>query len=175
VENRIAHRIAVAAAALVVAVTAPLTAPGVALAEPVEPQAGTPCASALDGALTQLLNYAIRVTTYLQCRNQPGVGFQWQVFDDPYPHSDRWLSFGPKLILHGEGQRNREIDSGDWIGTPQDPSSQCKAEQVTVVSAGTVGAPQASTGEPGQPLKLKLQPLLFTVELGGYCLWERVQ
>lgn len=153
----------------------PLAVPTEALAEPVVPQAGTPCTQNLDGALTQLLNYTTRVTTYLQCKNQPGVGYQWQVYDSPYPSSDRWLSFGPKLILHGEGQRNREIDSGEWMATPQDATSQCKAEQVAVVSAGTVGAPQVSTSEPGQPMKFTLQPLLFTVELSGNCLWEKVQ
>ena len=139
------------------------------------PQADTLCAQNVDGALTQLLDYTTYVTTYLQCRNQPGVGYQWQVFDDAYPSSGRWLSFGPKLVLHGAGQPNREIDSGDWVGSPQDASSQCRAEQVAVVSAGTVGPTQVSTGQPGQPLKLQLPPLLFTIELSGYCLWEKVQ
>ena len=166
---------AVAAAAFVVSAPSALATLPVASAEPPVPQADTPCAQNLDGALTQLLNYTMRVTTYLECRNQPGVGYRWQVFDDPYPSSDRWLSFGPKLVLHGEGQRNREINSGDWLGTPQDSTSQCKAEQVAVVSAGTVGAPQVSTGEPGQPLKLQVLPLLFTIELSGYCLWETAQ
>ena len=162
------------AAALVVAAIVPLVAPAVASAEPVTPQADTPCAQNLDGALAQLLNYATYVTTYLECRNEPGVGYRWRVFDSPYPSSDRWLSFGPKVILHGEGQRNREIDSGDWVAYPQDSTSQCSAEQVAVVSAGTVGSPQVSTGEPGQPLKLQVLPLLFTIELSGYCLWQKV-
>ena len=167
------RKTAVAATALFVSVTSALATPPTARAEPPVPQADTPCAQNLEGALTQLLNYTTRVTTYLECRNQPGVGYRWQVFDGPYPSSDRWLSFGPKLILHGEGQRNREIDSGDWIGTPQDSSSQCKAAQIAVVSAGTVGPEQVSTGEAGQPLKLQLQPLLFTVELSGFCLWAK--
>lgn len=175
-DKAVTTRKTVAATAMAAAVTVlPLVAPTDALAEPVVPQAGTPCAQNLDGALTQLLNYTARVTTYLQCKNQPAAGYQWQVFDSPYPKSDKWLSFGPKLILHGEGQANREIDSGDWVGTPQDATSQCKAEQVAVVSVGTVGAPQVSTSEPGQPLKLTLQPLLFTVELSGNCLWEKAQ
>lgn len=167
------RKTAVAATALFVSVTSALATPPTARAEPPVPQADTPCAQNLEGALTQLLNYTTRVTTYLECRNQPGAGYRWQVFDGPYPSSDRWLSFGPKLILHGEGQRNREIDSGDWIGTPQDSSSQCKAAQIAVVSAGTVGPEQVSTGEAGQPLKLQLQPLLFTVELSGFCLWAK--
>jgi hypothetical protein len=167
--------VAVAATALVVAATAPLVAPAVVSADPAAPQAGTQCAQNLDGALTQLLNYTTYVTTYLECRNQPGVGYRWQVFTSPYPSSDRWLTYGTKSILHGEGQPNREINSGDWIAYPQDSSSQCNAQQVAVVSAGTVGTPQVSTGEPGKPLKLRVSPLLFTIELSGYCLWQKVQ
>jgi hypothetical protein len=30
-----------------------------------------------------------------------------------------------------------------------------------------------STGEPGQPLNLRLPPLLFTIELSGHCLWQK--
>ncbi len=162
-----------AATALVVAAGAPFATPVGASAEPATPQANTECAATHDGALTQLLDYTTHVTTYLQCRNQRGVGYRWQVFDSPYPTSDRWLSFGPKLILHGEGQRNREIDSGDWIGYPQDSGSWCAAQQQAVVSAGTVSTPLVSTGEPGQQLQLKILPLLFTIELSGYCLWQK--
>ena len=54
----------------------------------------------------------------------------------PYPNSDRWLTYGPTLTLHGEGQRNREIDSGDWIGSPQDPDGRCTAEQVAIATPG---------------------------------------
>ena len=169
------QRTAMAVTALVVAATAPLVAPAVVSAEPAAPQAGTQCAQNLNGALTQLLNYTTRVTTYLQCRGQPGVGYQWQVFDSPYPSSDRWLSFGPKLILHGEGQQNREIDSGDWIADPQDSTSECNAQQLAVVSAGKLTPPQISTGEAGQPLNLRVLPELFTIEMSGNCLWQKVQ
>ncbi len=169
------QRRAIAATALIVAGFAPLVVSAVASAEPAAPQADTECAPNLDGALTQLLNYTTSVTTFLECRNQPGVGYRWQLFDSPYPTSDRWLSYGPKLILHGEGQRNREIDSGDWIAYPQDSASRCNAEQVAVVSTGGVTPPQVSTGEPGQPLELQLVSLLFTVELSGNCLWQKVE
>ena len=77
------------------------------------------------------------------------------------------------LTLHGEGQRNREIDSGDWIGFPQEPGSRCNAEQVAIAATGGLSPPQVSTGAPGQPLRLRLQPLLFTVELNGNCLWQK--
>ena len=66
-----------------------------------------------------------------------------------------------------EGVRNREIDSGDWIAHPQDSGSRCKAEQVAVIAAGTLGPPQVSTGEPGSRQKLRLLPLLFNLELSG--------
>jgi hypothetical protein len=168
------HR-TVAAITVAVAAAAPLAAPPAVSADPAVPQADAPCAQNVGGALTQLLNYTTRVTTYLQCRAQAGGDYRWQLFDSPYPHSDRWLGYGPKLILHGEGQANREIDSGDWVAYPQDAASQCGAQQVVVVSAGKVGPPQMSTGEPGQPLKLRLLPLLFTIEMSGYCLWQKEQ
>jgi len=165
----------VAAAALVLTAGAPVVAAqGIASAEPAAPQADTQCAENLGGALTQLLNYSTYVTTYLECRNVAGGGFRWQVFDSPYPSSDRWVSYGPKLILHGEGQRNREIDSGDWIAYPQASGTQCSATQTAVVTGGTVTSPQVSTSEPGQPLKLQVLPLLFTIEMSGECLWQKV-
>jgi hypothetical protein len=160
---------AVAAAALVVAATAPFALPAVVAATPATPQPNTPCSENLGGALTQLPD----LMTLLQCRSLPGLGYQWQVFDDPYPNSDRWLTYGPTLTLHGEGQRNREINSGDWTAYPQDPDASCTAQQLAVVDAGELGAPQLSTGEPGQPLRFQVLPLLFTVEMSGYCLWQK--
>ena len=157
---------AMAVTAMVVAATAALFVPAVANAEPVVPQPDTPCAEKIAGALTKLPDYK----TVLECRNH-----RWQTFDSPFPNSDRWLSYGPELTLSGEGMRNREIDSGDWIAYPQDSASQCKAEQVVVVSAGKVGPPQVSTGESGQPLELRVMPLLFNIELSGNCLWQKVE
>jgi len=139
-------------------------APAIAHAEPDAPQPDTPCAGNLDAALTQLPD----LTTLVRC--EAGA---WRVFDDPYPRGDVWLTYGPEATLHGEAQRNREIDSGEWIGYPQDPGSRCVAEQVAIADTGSLGPPEASTGEPGQPLALHLKPLLFTVELGGHCLWQR--
>ena len=158
-------------AALVVAFTAPVAIPAVASAEPAVPQQDSQCSENLAGALTQLPD----LRTLLECRSQPGLGYRWQLFDSPYPNSDRWLTYGPTLTLHGEGQRNREINSGDWIGYPQDGGTQCVAGQVAVVSAGELGPPQVSTGKPGQPLQFQVLPLLFTVELSGYCLWQKAE
>jgi hypothetical protein len=163
------QRMAVGVTVLVV--TAGLFAPAFAHAEPVVPQPNTQCSENLAGALTQLPD----LTTLLECRNQPGLGYRWQIFDSPYPNSDRWLTYGPKLTLHGEGQPNREINSGDWIGYPQDSDSRCTAEQLVIASAGGLSPPQVSTGEPGLSLKFRAQPLLFTVELSGNCLWRKVQ
>jgi hypothetical protein len=139
-----------------------LSAPAVVHAEPLVPQPDTACSTDLAGALTQLQD----LTTLLVCDGR------WRLSDDPYPNSGRWLTYGPTLTLHGEAQRNREIDSGDWTGYPQDPDGRCTAEQVALASEGP-GPPQGSTGEPGQPLRLRLQPLLFTVELSGFCLWQK--
>lgn len=151
----------VAAASALLVLAGP---PSMAHAEPVVPQVNTPCADSLDAALTQLPD----LTTVLVCK-----GGRWLIFDDPYPTSDRWLTYGPEATLHGEAQRNREIDSGEWVGFPQEPGGRCTAEQVAIADTGSLGQPQISTGEPGQPLALSLRPLLFTVELGGYCLWQR--
>jgi hypothetical protein len=75
------------------------------------------------------------------------------------------------MKLHGEGIRNTNLPSGDWIAVPQDADTQCTAVQVAVVSAGVVGAPQTVTGEKGQPLAFKVPPRLFSIQMTGYCLW----
>ncbi|HEX2213653.1 MAG TPA: hypothetical protein VHH12_09435 [Mycobacterium sp.] len=139
--------------------------PVVAGAQTVAPQPGTTCAANLAGALTQLPD----LTTLLRCDDRR----VWRVVDDPYPHSDRWFTYGPTLTLHGEGQRNREIDSGPWTGYPQDDGSRCRASSAAIADAGGLTPPQDRVGEPGQPLRLDLPPLLFTIELSGYCLWQQ--
>src|SRR5690349_10879362 len=108
-------RIAVTAAALMVVVGMVVDAPRV-VAEPIAPQQDTPCSVDLSGALTQLPDQK----TVLQCQSRQGE-FRWQGSSTPYPKSDRWLTYGPALTLHGEGQPNREVDSGDWNAYPQDP------------------------------------------------------
>lgn len=139
--------------------------PAVAHAEIVAPQPDTPCPRDLAGTLTQLSD----LTTLLRCDD----GQVWRIVDDPYPHSDRWFTYGPTLTLHGEGQRNREIDSGEWTGYPQDDASRCSARPAAIAATGGVTPPQDLVGEPGLPLRLKLPPLLFTVKLSGHCLWQR--
>ena len=158
-------RMSAGAAVVAIAVVA---AP-VASAAPV-PQPGASCSHALADAMTQLPD----LTTFLQCRQQGGES-RWQSPDSPYPKSDRWLTYGPALTLHGEGQRNREIDSGKWIGYPQASDTQCKAAQLDNTAEGERTPPQIAVGEAGQPLTLQLLPMLFTVELRGYCLWQKVQ
>jgi len=148
-----------------------LTGSPTAAAEPVAPQHGAPCSQAVAGALTRLPD----LMTVLQCTDQRSGEYRWQTFDSPYPKSDRWLTYGPQLTLGGEGQRNREIDSGDWIAYPQTSDTQCRAAQLDLTGEGERTPPQVSTAEPGQPLKLRVLPLLFNVELQGYCLWQKVQ
>jgi hypothetical protein len=147
----------------VVAACAGVLAAPTAHAEPAVPQVNSVCHANLAGAYTQLPD----LTTWLECSHS------WQVVDDPYPKSDRWFTYGPVLTLHGEAQRNREIDSGDWIAEPQDAASGCVATQTRVVEAGGVGPPEVSSGRPGQPLTMRLRPMLFTVELSGHCLWQK--
>ncbi|MCW2688103.1 MAG: Uncharacterized protein JWR37_2993 [Mycobacterium sp.] len=166
------QRIAVAVAAMVVAATALLSAPACAHAappaEPVVPQVDGPCSEKLADALTKLPDGK----TVLECLS-PSGGYQWKPFASPYPNSDRWLSYGPGLRLHGQGKRNPEIMSGQWVGSPLDPSSQCSVEQVAVVSAGKVGPPQLSTGKPGQPFEFEVLPVVFDITLTGNCLWQK--
>jgi hypothetical protein len=165
------HRTVVAVAGVVAAASAALPAGTVAHAEPAAPQPGGQCSENLNGALTQLPD----LQTLLECRSLPGLGYQWQAFDSPYPNSDRWLTYGPTLTLHGEGQRNREINSGDWTAYPQDLESRCTANQLAVITAGELSEPQVSTGVRGQPLRFSVVPLMFTIELSGNCLWQKVE
>ncbi len=164
-------KMAAGVAAVAVSAATTLIAPPLVTAEPAAPQPGTPCSESIAGALTQLPD----LMTVLQCGDQHSGEYRWQTFDYPYPNSDRWLTYGPQLTLHGEGQRNREIDSGDWIAYPQTSDGQCKAAQLDLRGEGERSQPQVSTGEPGQPLKIRVLPLLFTVELTGYCLWQKVR
>jgi hypothetical protein len=147
-----------------VAVLGVLAGSATAHADPVTPGLDTACAPNTAGAFTRLPDDV----TVVECS-----GGRWRAVEDPYPHSDRWLTYGPTLTLHGEGQRNREIDSGDWTGYPLQPGGQCTVQQMSIAEAGGTTPPEVSTGEPDQPLRLQLRPLLFTVVLGGSCLWQQ--
>jgi hypothetical protein len=136
--------------------------PVVAHAAPAPPQPGAGCAPAVDRALSHAAD-----DTVVQCS-----GGRWQVYDNPYPSGDRWFSDGNGLDLHGQGMRNPEMLSGPWTGIPQDPAARCRAEQTAVVSAGEVGAPQVAEGEPGQPLRFDVLPVMFSIHLSGDCLWQ---
>ena len=148
----------------VASLTAALWSPTVATADPVSPQPDTPCASNLSDVMT----WPPGAKMPLVCRAQ-----QWQLVATPQPPNDRWLSFGPPIMLHGEGLRNPDVASGNWTATPQDSSSQCRAEQQAVVGPGVVGASQVSEGKPGQPLSFQVLSRLFSIEMSGYCLWTR--
>jgi hypothetical protein len=157
-------KLRMAVATALAAAAAPVSGTATGNAEPLAPQPDTPCAASVEGALTELPDGA----TVLQCR-----AGRWQQFTDPYPASDRWLTYGPTLMLHGQGRRNPELKSGNWTAYPQDPGSACRAEQTAVVRAGVVGPPQVSTGEPGQPLQFTVLPSLFSIEMSGNCLWQK--
>jgi hypothetical protein len=136
----------------------------VAYADPVVPQTDAPCSADLSGVMT----WPQGAKMPLVCTNQ-----QWQSVTTPQPPGDRWLSYGPPMLLHGEGMRNPSVKSGDWNATPQDPNTQCRAEQQVVAGPGVVGPAQVAQGNEGQPLQLALQPRLFSVQMSGYCLWSR--
>lgn len=138
---------------------------------PVPPQAGASCTGDLDGALTALpkpVDDLSNKRNLLQCSNGT-----WEPFLDPYPSSDRWLSTGPAVVLHGQGRRNPEVKAGVWTATPVTAEAQCSAERVDVVSAGRTSAPETFSADPGQPLTLDVSDHLFTVAFSGYCLWQR--
>jgi hypothetical protein len=151
--------------ATALATLALLLSPAIATADPVVPQPDTSCPSDYADVMTLPSGTSMP----LLCE-----GGQWQTVTTPQPPSDRWLSFGPTMTLHGEGRRNPDVTSGGWTATPQDSTSRCRAEQSTVVSPGVVSPPQVTEGKPGQPLDVQLAPRLFDLQLSGYCLWERI-
>ena len=110
----------------------------------------------------------------LVCQQQANEDYQWGIVTSDYPSSDRWLTYGPQLTLRGEGTRNYNLRSGDWIALPQDPDSQCIEEQVVVVRAGVVSSPQVAAGATGQQLSFRVLPNLFSIMMKGYCLWTKV-
>ncbi len=141
-----------------------LAAPAVAWADPVAPQQDSPCTPDLSGAAT--LPYGMSLP--LVCQDA-----HWQAVTAPGDPNDRWVSFGPPIALHGEGLRNPNLSSGAWTATPLDPQAQCAATQHAVVSAGVVGPPVITKGEPGQSLSFQVLPSLFDITMTGHCLWTR--
>lgn len=146
-----------------------LALPAVAAADPAAAQPGTPCGANLADAMT----WPSDGTAPLACVGGPS-GNQWETVDSPYPVSNRWVSLGPPMKLHGEGLRNAAIKSGDWTATPLDPDGRCGAEQLAVVPGVGTGPPQDVEGEPGQTLSLQVVPQLFSIEMTGPCLWQMV-
>jgi hypothetical protein len=111
--------------------------------------------------------------TILVCHQQANDLYQWGTVASAYPSSDRWLTYGPALTLHGEGTRNYSLRSGDWVALPQEPGSQCIAQQIAVAGAGVVSSPEVQTGATGQQLPFRVLPDLFSITMTGYCLWSK--
>ncbi|MGW0159650.1 hypothetical protein ACWDUN_10055 [Mycobacterium sp. NPDC003323] len=146
------------------AVTLALLTAAPAYAEPVVPQPGSSCSVDLTDVTTMLAGQS----TPLVCRDG-----RWQPVPAPAAPSDRWVSFGPTMALHGEGLRNPNLRSGSWTATPLAPDARCAASQQAVLSAGVVGAPMTAEGAAGQPLSLEVAPRLFDIAMTGHCLWVR--
>jgi hypothetical protein len=136
----------------------------VATAEPADPRPGTPCGAAVDGAMTWLPGEGAP----LVCTDD-----QWQAVTTPYPSSDRWLSYGPALTLHGGARQNPALEPGQWTATPLAPDGRCRAEQVSVTYGRVDGPPRVDESDPGRPLSLEVIPRLLTIEMSGDCLWQR--
>jgi hypothetical protein len=140
-----------------------------ATADPPAPQADTACPADAAGAMT----WPADATTPLLCVGAPG-GERWQAVTTPQPPSDRWLSVGPEITLHGEGRRNPSVRSGSWTATPRSAETRCRAEQSAVVAPGVVGAPATAEAAAGQELEFDVGPRTFDLRLSGNCLWTRV-
>jgi hypothetical protein len=136
-----------------------------AYAEPAVPQPDTTCSADLTGSATLPFGRSLP----LICREQ-----RWQAATAPTDPSDRWVSFGPAMALHGGGLRNPNLLPGSWIATPLDPDARCAATQQTVISAGVLGEPVVAEGVTGQPLSLQVLPSLFDISMTGHCIWERI-
>lgn len=149
---------------LAVPLFAALVTAAPAYAEPAVPQPDTACPSDLTGTATLPFGRSLP----LICQDQ-----RWQAATAPTDPSDRWVSFGPVMALHGGGLRNPNLSAGSWTATPLDPGTRCAATQQTVISAGVLGGPVVAEGTPGQQLSLQVLPSLFDISMSGHCLWER--
>jgi hypothetical protein len=143
---------------------AALLAAAPAHADPVIPQPDSTCPAELEGAATMPPGRSLPMI----CQNQ-----RWQPATAPGDPSDRWVSFGSPMALHGGGLRNPNLEAGSWTATPLDPGTACAATQQTVVSAGVLGSPVTAEGAPGQRLSLQVLPSLFDISMTGHCLWVR--
>jgi len=150
------------------ALSAAALAVGVAHADPAVPQPGSGCPAELADAMTLLADGQ----TYAACRPVPD-GYAWAAVQTPFDPNDTWLSYGPPIILHGQGMRNPNVTSGAWTASPLDPQTVCRAEQQTVVEAGVLSPPQVAEGAQGEGLSLRLSPRLFYLTLSGDCAWTR--
>ncbi|ORB63435.1 hypothetical protein [Mycolicibacterium tusciae] len=150
-------------AGMLVAVVLVFTS-GVAAADPVVPQANTPCPPDAAGAATRPAD----ANMPLVCSDGT-----WQAVTTPQPPNDRWLSVGPPILLHGNGRQNPDVQSGDWTATPRNADTRCRAEQVTVLGPGVLSAPEVTEGAADQRLEVTFAPRLFNVTLSGDCLWIR--
>ncbi|WP_319455042.1 MULTISPECIES: hypothetical protein [unclassified Mycobacterium] len=144
---------------------AALAGSATAAADPPVPQPGSSCASNLVDAMT----WPPDAKAPLLC-----TGGGWQPVAMPYPTGERWVSYGPAMRLHGDGLRNPVIESGNWAATPLTPDDQCRAEQLAVVPGVGVGPPRIDEGGPGQVLRLQVVPKLFSIDMTGNCLWQKV-
>lgn len=138
-------------------------------AETTAPQPDSACADSLAGSLTPADPGQVGNNRLLLLCD----GAIWQAFGGPYPSSDRWLTTGPEVILHGQGRRNPEAVGGTWTATPQTAEAHCRAEVVDVVAAGRTSEPTTSTAGPGHQLTFEISDHMFTAKLSGYCLWAR--
>ncbi|OMB93804.1 hypothetical protein A5733_15405 [Mycobacterium sp. NS-7484] len=169
--------LAVGVAAVVVATALTTSACAHADPEPIPPGPPETAAPQADSACAENLSDALTPAEPGQTANNRRLllcdGGTWQPFGSPYPASDRWLTTGPPLVLHGQGRRNPEAKAGNWVGTPQTTEARCSVEVVDVLGAGRTSEPETVSAEPGQTLTFQVSDHMFTTTLSGYCLWSR--
>ncbi|WP_166905286.1 hypothetical protein [Mycobacterium sp. DL440] len=165
------------AAALIAAAALSTTACAHADPEPAPPGPADTTAPQPDASCTESLAGALTPADPGQLGNNRRLlmcdGVIWQAFGGPYPSSDRWLTTGPQLILHGQGRRNPEAAAGTWLAIPETAEARCSVEVVDVLGAGKTSEPETFSAGPGQSLTFEVSDHMFTAKLSGYCLWTR--
>lgn len=150
-----------AAAAATVSAVCALAAQPVAVADPAT---STDCTPDLAGVSTKRFEAEVVVL----CKNG-----MWYPQPADAPPSDRWVSFGPTLSLHGQALPNPNVLQGTWNAVPLGPWTRCRSVQQTGVAAGAVSKPSVDQGPPNAPMTFDVITNVVSIQFSGYCLWVR--
>jgi hypothetical protein len=146
---------------LVAAVATALVTAPVALADPAT---DTSCTPALAGVMSK----KPAADVVMLCKDR-----MWYPQPADAPPSDRWVSFGPTLTLHGEGLPDPNLVQGSWNAIPLGPWTRCRSVQQTGYAPGAISKPVADQGSPNTPMSFEVEANVVTIQFSGYCLWMR--